>query len=85
MPNQVFEKHVWAEIDLDALRQNFRAVKQRAGELPLCAVLARMEHAGMRVDANALAAFGSEMEVQLKTLEQHIYEEAGRPGSPCPF
>ena len=34
-------------------------------ELPLCAVLARMEHAGMRVDANALAAFGSEMEVQL--------------------
>lgn len=48
-------------------------------ELPLCAVLARMEHAGMRVDANALAAFGSEMEVQLKTLEQHIYEEAGGP------
>ena len=48
-------------------------------ELPLCAVLARMEHAGMRVDANALAAFGSEMEVQLKTLEQHIYEESGGP------
>ena len=48
-------------------------------ELPLCAVLARMEHAGMRVDANALAAFGSEMEMQLKTLEQHIYEEAGGP------
>lgn len=48
-------------------------------ELPLCAVLARMEHAGMRVDANALAAFGSEMEVQLKTLELHIYEEAGGP------
>ena len=39
MPNQVFEKHVWAEIDLDALRQNFRVVKQRAGELPLCAVV----------------------------------------------
>ena len=39
MPNQVFEKHVWAEIDLDALRQNFRTVKQRAGELPLCAVV----------------------------------------------
>ena len=39
MPNQVLEKHVWAEIDLDALRQNFRAVKQRAGELPLCAVV----------------------------------------------
>lgn len=34
-----FEKHVWAQIDLDALRHNFRAVKKRAGELPLCAVV----------------------------------------------
>ena len=36
MQMQNFEKHVWAEIDLDALRHNFRAVKARAGELPLC-------------------------------------------------
>ena len=28
-----------AEIDLDALRANFRTVKQRAGSLPLCAVV----------------------------------------------
>ena len=48
-------------------------------ELPLCAVLARMECAGMRVDANALSAFGSEMDAQLKALEQRIYEEAGAP------
>ena len=34
-----FEKHVWAEIDLDALRHNFRTVKDRAGEMPLCAVV----------------------------------------------
>ena len=34
-----FEKHVWAEIDLDALRHNFRTVKSRAGEMPLCAVV----------------------------------------------
>ena len=39
MPDPIFEKHVWAEIDLDALRENFRAVKQRAGTLPLCAVV----------------------------------------------
>ena len=39
MQMQNFEKHVWAEIDLDALRHNFRAVKARAGELPLCAVV----------------------------------------------
>ena len=30
MQMQNFEKHVWAEIDLDALRANFRTVKQRA-------------------------------------------------------
>ena len=39
MQTQPFEKHVWAEIDLDALRHNFRAVKARAGEMPLCAVV----------------------------------------------
>ena len=27
MQMQNFEKHVWAEIDLDALRANFRTVK----------------------------------------------------------
>ena len=39
MQTQPFEKHVWAEIDLEALRYNFRAVKARAGALPLCAVV----------------------------------------------
>ena len=39
MPTTTFEKHVWAEIDLDALRANFRAVQKRAGDLPLCAVV----------------------------------------------
>ena len=39
MQTPLFEKHVWAEIDLDALRHNFRTVKSRAGEMPLCAVV----------------------------------------------
>ena len=39
MQTTTFEKHVWAEIDLDALRTNFRAVQKRAGDLPLCAVV----------------------------------------------
>ena len=39
MKTQPFEKHVWAEIDLEALRYNFREVKARAGALPLCAVV----------------------------------------------
>ena len=33
MQKQPFEKHVWAEIDLEALRYNFREVKARAGAL----------------------------------------------------
>lgn len=39
MQTPTFEHHTWAEIDLDALRANFRAVRQRAGEMPLCAVV----------------------------------------------
>ena len=36
---QPFERHVWAEIDLDALRHNFQATQQRAGGMPLCAIV----------------------------------------------
>ena len=37
--NVPFERHVWAEIDLDALRHNFRITQQQAAGLPLCAVV----------------------------------------------
>ena len=37
MQMPAFEKHVWAEIDLDARRLYFRAGKARAGEMRLCA------------------------------------------------
>ena len=46
-------------------------------ELPLCAVLARMEHAGVAVDRRALADFGAQMEARVKELEERIYKEAG--------
>ena len=46
-------------------------------ELPLCAVLARMEHAGVLVDRAALAEFGARMEERVKALEQRIYDAAG--------
>ena len=48
MQMPAFEKHVWAEIDLDALRHNFRAVKARAGEMPLCAVVKEIGRASCR-------------------------------------
>lgn len=37
--NDIFEKHTWAEIDLDALRANFAAIHSKAPELPLCAIV----------------------------------------------
>ena len=46
-------------------------------ELPLCAVLARMETAGCLVDRKALSDFGVLMESRVKELEQRIYDAAG--------
>lgn len=46
-------------------------------ELPLCAVLARMEYEGVLVDRRALADFGEVMETRVRELEQRIYEQAG--------
>ena len=54
MQTQPFEKHVWAEIDLEALRHNFRAVKARAGTLPLCAVVKRFCGRGCRLAGREL-------------------------------
>lgn len=49
----------------------------RTAELPLCRVLAEMEHTGCRVDANALSDFGALLEKQAQTLQQSIYDMAG--------
>ena len=34
-----FEKHCWAEIDLDALRRNYERICQNAKDVPVCAVI----------------------------------------------
>ena len=46
-------------------------------ELPLCAVLARMEQRGFLVDGKALAAFGQDMADRIADLEDRIYDQAG--------
>ncbi len=48
-------------------------------ELPLCTVLARMEHRGFLVDGKALAAFGQDMAEKITELEQRIYDQAEEP------
>ena len=46
-------------------------------ELPLCRVLAEMELAGFRVDANALQEMGEVLTAAIDALEQKIYTYAG--------
>ncbi len=46
-------------------------------ELPLCRVLADMEHSGFLVDSGALARFGEELSAVIGQLEQRIYDAAG--------
>ena len=48
-------------------------------ELPLCAVLARMEQRGFLIDRAALAQFGETLQTSITQLEQQIYAAAGTP------
>ncbi len=65
----VLEKKL-REMDMESL---YRQV-----ELPLCAVLARMEQRGFLVDAGALCRFGEMLAGEMAALESRIYEEAGQ-------
>lgn len=60
------------KLDEYNMRQLFDEV-----EMPLCAVLAKMERRGFLVDSKALSAFGETMAAELETLEKRIYEAAG--------
>jgi len=46
-------------------------------ELPLCRVLAEMEHAGFRVDGRELERFGRMLSGEIAELEHRIYHAAG--------
>ena len=46
-------------------------------ELPLCAVLARMEHRGFLADRQALVDFGARLTGDIERLQREIWEEAG--------
>ena len=48
-------------------------------ELPLCAVLARMEQRGFLIDRAALAQFGETLQTSITQLEQQICAAAGAP------
>ncbi|CAM3568031.1 DNA polymerase I [Flavobacterium saliperosum S13] len=46
-------------------------------EIPLIEVLAAMEREGIRLDVDYLKSMSKDMDVEIKTLEQQIYETAG--------
>ncbi|MCL2409208.1 MAG: DNA polymerase I [Oscillospiraceae bacterium] len=46
-------------------------------ELPLCRVLAEMEHTGFLVDKTALTQFGEQLSHMIAATEQDIYDQAG--------
>jgi DNA polymerase-1 len=46
-------------------------------EIPLVSVLADMETEGIRLDVDFLKGMSSEMDVEIKSLEEQIYETAG--------
>ncbi len=48
-------------------------------ELPLCPVLAEMEHAGFPVDREALLRFGAALGDGITVLQNSIYNQAGGP------
>jgi len=61
------------EIDRRGVRKLYEEI-----ELPLTAVLARMEFAGIRVDAEALARMSATMEAEVSRLTAEIHALAGR-------
>ncbi len=48
-------------------------------ELPLLAVLARLEARGIRLDQDFLRRFGQELETEMLRVEKEIYALAGKP------
>lgn len=54
-----FEPHCWVEVDLDALRRNFRTIRSQLGGTPICAVIKADAYGhGDRVIARTLAEEG---------------------------
>ena len=61
----------------EKLRENGMDALYREAELPLCAVLARMERAGFLVDRKALYDFGQSLVDGIDSLQQSIWSRAG--------
>ena len=61
-----------AELERTGMLRLFETV-----ELPLCEVLAEMEHAGMAVDREMLIAFGERLSGEIAVVQKRVFELAG--------
>jgi DNA polymerase-1 len=66
----------WPLLDGELVQEGLSSLYKDL-ELPLLAVLARMEARGIGVDRDFLSRFGQELESDMQRLEQEIYAEAG--------
>ena len=64
-------------LQLEQIHENDQDFLLRDMELPLCAVLAEMEHTGFLVDRAEIEAYGAELGKQLDTITRRIFDEAG--------
>ncbi|HTR37906.1 MAG TPA: DNA polymerase I [Bryobacteraceae bacterium] len=62
------------EIDSQGFRQLYETI-----DLPLAAVLARMERTGIRIDPAQLRALSAQLDTDIQRLAGEIYELAGKP------
>ncbi len=62
---------------LPELRARGQEALLREIELPLCPVLARMEHTGIRIDRPRLVQFGAGLETRIAAVRQRVFELAG--------
>ena len=69
---------VWPKLEGELAKEGLLAL-YRDLELPLLAVLARMEARGIGVDREFLSRFGEDLEREMQRLEEEIYAEAGEP------
>ena len=65
---------LWAEVELQGLVELYRKVEE-----PMIDVLAAMELAGVKIDAEQLAEYGVELNAELQRLEDEIRREADEP------
>ena len=65
---------LWAEVEEQGLVELYRKVEE-----PMIDVLAAMELAGVKIDAEQLAEYGVELNAELQRLEDEIRREADEP------